>query len=84
MTVWKVLREQHRRLAARGEHGESVGRIVSSMATIVDAVNTLRNQASGAHPNSRLGEPEALLVINSVRTLFAFVEARLSSQPKGA
>ena len=45
-------------------------RVALAMANIVDALNPLRNRASLAHPNTGLlEEPEAMLVINAVRTL---------------
>lgn len=45
---------------------------------IVDALNPLRNRASLAHPNeSLLAEPEAMLVINSVRTLLHYIDSRV-------
>ena len=41
----------------------------------VDALNPVRNNASVAHPNEVLiGEPEAMLVINTVRTLLSYLE----------
>jgi hypothetical protein len=48
------------------------------MATVVDVLNPLRNKASVAHPNEQLlAEPEALLVINSVRTLLNYLDLKL-------
>jgi hypothetical protein len=47
------------------------------MATILDALNPVRNNASMAHPTSALiGEAEAVLVINTVRTLLTYLEAK--------
>jgi hypothetical protein len=46
--------------------------------TIVDALNPLRNKASVAHPNANLlAEPEAMLVVNSVRTVLHYLDAKL-------
>jgi hypothetical protein len=51
--------------------------MLGSMATILDALNPVRNNASIAHPNRALvGEAEAVLVINTVRTLLTYLEAK--------
>lgn len=76
----KLLREQHPALLG-GPHAEELRRIFNSMGTIVDAGNTLRNKASGTHPAARLEEPEAHLVINSLRTLFHFLDGKI--RPRG-
>ena len=49
--------------------------MLGAIATILDALNPVRNNASVAHPNDQLlGEPEAHLVINIVRTLLNYLE----------
>lgn len=54
-------------------------RIIMSLASIVDAANTLRNTASSAHPNeSSIESPEAMLVINAVRSLVHYLDDRLA------
>jgi hypothetical protein len=73
--LFKALRVKHPSLADLGTRPEEVTRILGSMATILDALNPVRNNASVAHPNDELiGEPEALLVINTVRTLLGYLE----------
>ena len=73
--LFKALRGSHPALADIGARGEDVNRILGSLATILDALNPIRNNASVAHPNDRLvGEPEARLVINVVRTLLNYLE----------
>ena len=73
--LFKALRSKHPSLASLGTRSEEVTRILGSMATIMDALNPVRNNASVAHPNDELiGEPEALLVINTVRTLLGYLE----------
>ena len=84
--LFKSLRESHPALADVGAREEDVKRILGSMATILDALNPVRNNASVAHPNPELvGEPEATLVINTVRTLLSYLELkrRRSSIPDG-
>jgi hypothetical protein len=52
---------------------------LGAMAVIVDALSPLRNRASVAHPNKDLLEqPEAMLVINTVRTLLHYVNGKVS------
>ena len=73
--LFKALRGSHPALADVGTRGEDVNRILGSLATILDALNPIRNNASVAHPNDQLvGEPEANLVINVVRTLLNYLE----------
>jgi hypothetical protein len=80
--LFKALRTRHPGLADLGARQEDVARILGSMASILDALNPVRNNASVAHPNEELvGEPEAVLVINTVRTLLSYFEARLRSVP---
>jgi hypothetical protein len=51
--------------------------MLGSMASILDALNPGRNNASMAHPISSLvGEAEAVLVINTVRTLLTYFDAK--------
>jgi hypothetical protein len=64
-------------LADLGVRGEEVSRVLGSMANILDAVNPVRNSTSVAHPNEQLvGEPEAVLVINKVRTMLSYFESK--------
>ena len=51
--------------------------MLGSMASILDALNPVRNKASVAHPNAELvGEVEAVLVVNLVRTMLGYLEQR--------
>lgn len=51
---------------------------------MLDALGTLRNQASLARPNDPLPEPEAMLCVHAARTLLHYLEARLKSAPTSA
>ena len=52
--------------------------MLGGLATVIDCLNTLRNKASLAHPNEEiLEETEAILAINSVRTLFHYLDRKL-------
>jgi Abortive infection C-terminus len=60
--------------------GGGTGNIAKSLASISNALNPIRNRGSLAHPNeSLLDEPEAMLVINAVKTLMTYLEARVSN-----
>lgn len=75
--LFKALRAEHPSLTNLGVRSDDVAKMLGSMATILDALNPVRNNASMAHPNSSLvGEAEAVLVINTVRTLLTYLEAK--------
>jgi hypothetical protein len=73
--LFKMLRTQHSALQAPLSR-----KILTTMASVVDTINAARNNSSLAHPNDLLlDEPEAMLVINSVRTMLHYLDDRLSS-----
>jgi hypothetical protein len=76
--LFKTLRRNHPALRGPFPGAADVGRILGAMATIADALNPLRNRGSVAHPNEHLlEEPEAMLAVNSVRTLLHYLNARI-------
>lgn len=77
--AYKALRGQHPALQSLGEHDGEIGRILSAFASVLDALNTLRNQGSVAHPNEDLVDTaEGILVVNVVRTMFHYLNQKLS------
>ncbi|GHS80334.1 hypothetical protein PAGU2196_11680 [Pseudomonas sp. PAGU 2196] len=77
--AFRTLRLQHPALSNLGRHQEQVGRILQSFATVLDALNPVRNHGSVAHPNEHLIEPdEALLVVNAARTIFHYLSRKLN------
>ncbi len=77
--LFKNLREHHPAFAGPSAHDAEMTRMLRAIATILDSSTTLRNRASGAHPNEQmLAEPEAILVINAVRTLLHYLDAKTS------
>lgn len=75
--VFSLIRGSHPSFASPAR-GEDVNRVARSMAAIIDAFDPIRNQASNAHPNEVvLGQAEAMLVINAVRTLLHYIDSRL-------
>lgn len=76
--LFKALRRGHPALQATGPRSADLTRILSAMATIIDAMNPVRNKASLAHPAGELlPDAEAMLVINAVRTLLHYLEKRV-------
>jgi hypothetical protein len=53
--------------------------MIRASAGIIDALGTLRNQASLAHPNQEvLAAEEALLVIHLARSVLRYLDARVA------
>jgi hypothetical protein len=76
--LFKQLRETDERLHTMVVGGDSTKRIVMSLASIVDAANTIRNTASAAHPSGqKLDYAEAMLVINAARSLIHYLDTKL-------
>jgi hypothetical protein len=79
--LFKALRAEHPGLRDIGVRSDDVAKMLGSMAAILDALNPVRNNASMAHPNDALiGKAEAVLVINVVRTLLTYFEAKQSGR----
>lgn len=76
--LFKQLRTKHPQLQHLGVQDNDVGRILLGFASVIDAINTIRNNASVAHPkDTLLGEAEAALVINVIRTLFHYISTKV-------
>lgn len=76
--LFKILRTHHAAFRDLGPRSDDMGRVLNSLASVVDTLNPVRNKASVAHPNANLlRDPEAMLVINSVRTLLQFLDSKL-------
>ena len=77
-TLFKLLCGSHPALRVPEPRADDIDRVIRSLSTILDALNPVRNKASGAHPSDAvLQEPEAMLVINSVRTLLHYLDVKL-------
>lgn len=75
--LFKIIRKNHSLLTS-DVGDEEIKRIMQSLSSTVDSLNTLRNNHSNAHPNPLLGEAEATLAINSARTILHYLDAKLS------
>ncbi|MFA7286304.1 MAG: abortive infection family protein [Patescibacteria group bacterium] len=75
---FKILRTKHPAFTSEVTRSHDVDRVLKSFASILDAMNTFRNQSSLAHPNnSLLAEAEAMLVINSARSLLHYINQKM-------
>lgn len=73
----KQLRQSDDRLRNMVTGGDAAKKIVMSLASIVDATNTIRNTASAAHPSDqKLEYAEAMLVINAARSLIHYLDSK--------
>ena len=76
--LFKIVRRQHPALQPPPPGAREIDNVLGPLATIVNALNPLRNRSSVAHPNEELLEdPEAMLVINAVRTLLHYLNSRI-------
>jgi hypothetical protein len=76
--LFKLLREKHAAFKHLSPHSSDMSRVSGSLSTIIDALNTLRNNASGVHPTTEyLEDPEAMLVINAVRAILRYIDEKL-------
>lgn len=74
--LFSILRKGHPSFTT--DTSDSVERILKGFSTALDAINTIRNQRSIAHPNDvLLGEDEANLVVNAIRTIFHYLQAKV-------
>jgi hypothetical protein len=78
--LYTLLRESDTVLSTAGHREDDIQKIIRSMGSVVDSLNTLRNRASGAHPTEQvLDEPEAMLAINATRTLLHYLDQKLEA-----
>jgi hypothetical protein len=60
-------------------HAAPIKRVLDALATALDAINTIRNRASVAHPNDDLlDDAEAILALNAIRTILHYLNAKTS------
>ncbi len=75
--AFKLLREHHPALTPDGPRASEVTRVLQSFSASIDAFSTIRNKASLAHANELLDEPEATFIINSIYSVFRYIQDRL-------
>jgi hypothetical protein len=78
--LYKIIREKHPAFSDLGPRSEDITNVLNALATVIDSLNPIRNHGSIAHPNEDvLDEPEAILVINAIRTLLNYFEVRIKN-----
>ena len=76
--LYKCLREKVPEIKDLGERSEDINKMLRSLASVLDALNPIRNRASVAHPNDNLiGEAEAKFVINIVSSVLHYLDEKL-------
>ncbi len=76
----KTLRRESPLLQVNNPRADDVQKVINSMASIIDALDPIRNQASVAHPNDHLlAQAEALLVVDAVRTVLNYLNRKFVS-----
>jgi hypothetical protein len=78
MTLFSMLRQQVPSLRiADPDAQRAIDTVFRAMSKIVAALDSIRNEKSLAHPNPiLLDEPEAMLVINCLRTMLHYLNAK--------
>ncbi|NCO02569.1 MAG: abortive infection family protein [Alphaproteobacteria bacterium] len=75
--LYKLVYSNILKVNSTAKHPAEIEKILRSHANTINAINTLRNHASMAHVNDLLDKDEATLVINTVRTLLHYLEAKI-------
>lgn len=82
--LFKLVRESHPAFAESVEGDTEIIRVVKALSSAADALNTIRNRLSVAHPNDVvLQNPEAVLAINAARTIIAYLRSRIDAHQTG-
>ncbi|OAI45549.1 hypothetical protein AYO44_12860 [Planctomycetaceae bacterium SCGC AG-212-F19] len=77
--LFKKLLAEHPALQDLGPRPQDTSTITKSFCAVMSVVDPLRNRTSFAHPTPALLDiPEAMLVINAVRTILHYVDAKLA------
>jgi hypothetical protein len=77
-SLFSLLREKHPKLAiADAEEKERINKIFRGLSKVLDAIDSIRNHNTLVHPNPQLGDPEAMLAINAIRTMLRYLDSRL-------
>jgi len=76
--LFKLLKQQHPQFCKATHHEDTMARILQSLTNIIDSLNPARNRGSLAHANEHLlNKDDAILVINSSRTVLQYLDAKL-------
>jgi abortive infection Abi-like protein len=80
--LFNLIRDQHPAFNNQGARQQDIVTIFRAFGGILNSLNPIRNQASVAHPNQTLLEDsEAMLVINSARTILHYIDSKIRQVP---
>lgn len=80
--LFKKIRANHKAFMTIGPRAQDIVLITDSFCAVMDVLDPIRNRASFAHPTKGLLEvPEAMLVINSARTILHYLNAKMVTDP---
>lgn len=78
--LFQIIRDNHPDLKQSDSATSEITKIFRGISKILESVNQIRNRESLAHPNQNLlKEPEAMLVINMVRTLLYYLNSKIKN-----
>lgn len=80
--LFKLIQANHPAFQEKGPRASDVKKMLQSIATTINASTPIRNKASLAHANTLLDEPEARAVINSIYTVFRYIQDCLARQER--
>jgi len=76
--LFKELRNHHSAFNNISTATEEIKKLIGALSSIIDTLNTLRNNSSIAHPNDKiLDEAEAVLALNCARSLLNYLDLKL-------
>lgn len=74
----KLIRQNHPAFQTAILRNQDIEKVLNAFGATLDSLNSIRNNASLAHPNlALLEEPEAMLAINAARTIFHYLDAKI-------
>ena len=80
--LFKKIRARHAAFAVPGPRAQDIILVTDSFCAIMNVLDPIRNRSSFAHPTTGLLEvPEAMLVINTARTIFHYLNGKLATVP---
>jgi len=81
--IFGIMRREFPELKAVVAHDGEAKKLIGSLATALDTLNTIRNRGTLAHPNEMLLDgPEAMLFINISRSILGYLESKLGATTK--
>jgi hypothetical protein len=79
VNLLRKLQNKHSGFQEVGPRRQDIMTVVNAFAQVLDALLPVRNNATLAHPNDTLlGDDEAYLFINAARTIFQYLDAKMS------